>query len=250
MDRSLEPLLSTPSEVVHDMSIYPVPTLARVRPSLRDSALTDSDWLRVAVVRNPYARLYSAWESKLLVRPPGNKRFTKEGTNVVETERGIDIGASFRAFVKSLSEEPDRWLSERHFQRQTDLVSIGEITDIEIVPTAGIADLFVRLSSRVGVPVTPRRSNEGLGIDGTTLLDQETAERISDIYASDFDLTGADRDAYTLGEPVYLDAVAQRLLQLAAARSRRTVQLSRSYQQGRPPTAGRIRRGTSWRVRR
>lgn len=247
MHRSLEPLLSTPAEVIHDMSIYPVPTLGHVGTSLRDRALTDPEWLRFAVVRNPYARLYSAWESKLLVKPPGNRRF-KAVPDLIETERGIDVGASFRVFVRALSENPDRWMSERHFQRQADLVPIGAMANIELISTTEIADLFLRLSDRVGVPVSPRRSNEGLGIDGTLLLDEEAAERIHSLYASDFELTGADPETFSLGEPVYLDPVAQRLLRLAAARSQRTVQLASSYRQASQQSGRKQRRAVGWKA--
>ena len=152
MSHSQKPLLSTPSSVVHDMDLYPVPTLPAVTPELRRQALTGPGWLRVAVVRNPYARLYSAWESKLLVKPPGNRRFDQM-PDLVLTERGIDVGASFRAFVSVLAEQPEQWLSERHFCPQARLLPTDLIEDIEIVPVSGIADLFSRMADRTGVRV-------------------------------------------------------------------------------------------------
>jgi Sulfotransferase family len=241
MHRSRKPLLATPASVVHDVDLYPVPTLADVSPALRHEALTSPDWLRIAVVRNPYARLYSAWESKLLTRPPGNRRFN-DIPELIEDERGIDVGASYRVFVSALSEQPDQWLTERHFRRQADLVPTAIIDDIEIIPTSGIADLFVRLSDRAGVSVQPRRSNEGLGIDGTSLLDDETAEKIVKLYAADFELTGVDPAAFTLGQPVFLNDVAQNLLRLAAERSIRTVQLSQAFQHAGAPRLAKVRR--------
>ena len=242
MDGSLNPLLSTPGEVVQDRDLYPVPTLADVNPPLRHDALTGSDWMRLAVVRNPYSRLYSAWESKVLLRPPANKKFAKS-PDLVQGERGIDVGASFRSFVSALSESPEGWLSERHFCPQVDLVPTAVIDGIKVVPTTGITDLFARLSERAGVKVTPRRSNEGLGINGTSLLDADTAKKIATLYAADFELTGIDPDDVTPGEPVYLDTLAQGLLRLAADRSRRTVQLSHAYAKTREPPS-RVRRAT------
>ncbi len=230
MNRSLKPRLPIPEQVVHDTDLYPIPTLAKVKASLRNDALTSPEWLRIAVVRNPFARLYSAWESRVLVRPPRAKRFRDE-PQLIENEHGIDVGASFRSFVLELSERPEQWLSDLHFRRQADLVPTEVIDDIELVPTVAIPDLFKRLSDRAGVAVAPARSNQGLGIDGTALLDDETAGRISAVYAADFKLTGTDPNTFVPGEPVILDSVAQRLLRLAGARGDRTMQLSRSYRQ-------------------
>ena len=88
MDRSRNPLFDTPDLVVHDMPLYPLPNIAEVSPALRQAALTSPDWLRFAVVRNPYARLYSAWESKVLTQPPANLRFDK-GPQLVEDGRAL-----------------------------------------------------------------------------------------------------------------------------------------------------------------
>jgi hypothetical protein len=230
MKRSRNALLSTPDTVVHDMDLYPVPALDHVGPALRQDALTNPAWLRLALVRNPYARLYSAWESKILLRPPGNRRFGG-APELVETAQGVDVGASFRSFVTTLSENSERWLADGHFRRQADLIPTSVISDIELAPTSSIPDLFRRLSDRAGVTVAPRRSNKGLGIDGTAFLDTETVERIAALYKPDFELTGADPAAFTPGDPVILDSVALALLHLAAARSARAVQLTLSSHQ-------------------
>jgi hypothetical protein len=239
MNDSLQPLLSTKDVLVHDRSLYPVPLLSAVSPSVRTAALTSPSWLRVAVVRNPYARVYSAWESKVLLQTWGNRRYGNTSP-LVENENGIDVGASFRSFVGMLAEDPERWMSDRHFKRQADVVPTATVDDIEIVPTSGIVALFDRLSARAGRVVTPRRSNEGLGIDGTVLLDDEAAEKIARLYASDFELTGADPAAYTQGEPIYLDPTAVRLLRLAIARSERTVILQQAFRRTPEQRAGSV----------
>jgi hypothetical protein len=136
----------------------------------------------------------------------------------VESAQGIDVGASFRSFVLTLTANSERWLADMHFRPQTDLVPVAVIDDVELVLTTDIPDLFVRLSDRAGSAVAPRTSNAGLGIDGTTLLDEETANRIATLYARDFELTGIDPGEFTLGEPHVLGDAALKLLRLAAAR--------------------------------
>jgi Sulfotransferase family len=229
MERTRNPLLDTPDLVVHDMPLYPLPTIAEVSPAVRQAALTSPEWMRFAVVRNPYARLYSAWESKVLTRPPANRRFEK-GPDFVEEGEGIDIGASYRRFVESIFEKPQPWFSDQHFQRQVELVPTKVIDDLELVPTADIAALFVRLSDRAGARVTPRNSNSGLGVAWTKVMDDKSAAKIFELYEQDFALTGTEAGAFSVGPPVILDGPALRLLQLAAERSDRTVQLNRAYQ--------------------
>lgn len=226
MSRSRMPLLTTPDVLVHDPDLYPIPTIDAVAPDVRRAAVSSPDWLRFAVVRNPFARLYSAWESKVLLKP-GTRH--NETPALVETADGLDVGASFRTFVAALAENPDRWMVDRHFRSQSDLVAYAGLNDIELIPTAGMVDLFARLSERAGTAVTPPRSNEGLGIDGTRFLDQETAATIAELYRQDFELTGSDPNAYEPGAPLLLDPVAVRLLRLANARGARTVLLDRSH---------------------
>jgi hypothetical protein len=230
VNRSLRPLLSTPDLVVHDPDLYPVPDISQVSPALRRAALESPEWLRVAVVRNPYRRLYSAWESKVLTLPPGLKKF-RPAPEPIEHEGRVDIGESFRAFVRFLSEDPHRWPTDTHFWPQTDLVPMTLLPDIELVPTEGIPDLFRRLSERAGTSVVPRRTNEGLGIDGSTLLDDETAKLIFSMYGPDFALSGADPGDYSLGEPVVLTPTSLALLRLAGARNERAVQLHDAHRQ-------------------
>jgi hypothetical protein len=89
-----------------------------------------------------------------------------------------------------------------------------------------------------------------LGIDGTTLLDAETAETIVRLYAPDFELTGADPHAFSGDEPVFLDHVALNLLRLATARSERAFQLSRTLQQLSAPPRRRVLRRVARRLAR
>ncbi len=229
MNRSQNARLTTPDVVVHDRALYPVPTLEQVRSELGQTAVTSPDWLRFAIVRNPYARLYSAWESKILLNPRA-RTWYHGAPELVETDGGVDVGASFRAFVAAMAAEPGHWHSDGHFCPQADILPLDVINDIELVPTSAISALFERFSARAGVVVAPRRTNEGLGIDGTAFLDSATADLVATLYSRDFELTGHDRSDYTPGPPVVLDSVALSLLRLAAARSDRAAQLQGVYE--------------------
>jgi hypothetical protein len=61
----------TTALTVHDMSRWPPEhRLATYPPAERDRLLEQDGWLRFTLVRDPATRLWSAWQSKLLLREP------------------------------------------------------------------------------------------------------------------------------------------------------------------------------------
>src|SRR5919202_4695974 len=68
--RSLMPEPSS-ALTVHDMSVWgPGRRLGDYSPEERERLLAEEGWLRFALVRDPASRLWSAWQSKLLLREP------------------------------------------------------------------------------------------------------------------------------------------------------------------------------------
>jgi hypothetical protein len=68
--RSAMPEVST-ALTVHDMSLWPpAHRLAAYDEDERARLLAEDGWLRFSLVRDPAPRLWSAWQSKLLLREP------------------------------------------------------------------------------------------------------------------------------------------------------------------------------------
>jgi hypothetical protein len=68
--RSALPEVS-PALLVHDLARWPDGhRLAQLDGDDRDRALHEDGWLRFTIVRDPVPRLWSAWQSKLLLREP------------------------------------------------------------------------------------------------------------------------------------------------------------------------------------
>lgn len=219
----------TPSAVIHDGGVHPVPTIGKVTAALRGRALTDPSWMRLAVVRDPLARLYSAWESKLLLRGPG-PWLSFPQPDWVERGGALDVGASFRAFVAAMHADRGTWQADPHFAQQVYVMALDEIDYSDVVPTSQLAELFDRLSARVGHPVRPARYNEGLGIKPEDVYDEATAELAADLYAADLDRLGFERRRYDKPRPVLLEGPARRLLDHVVARNERAAQLAASLQ--------------------
>ena len=69
-ERSPLPEVS-PALTVHDMNLWPDELrLARYKAAERERLLTADGWLRFSLVRDPAPRLWSGWQSKLLLREP------------------------------------------------------------------------------------------------------------------------------------------------------------------------------------
>jgi Sulfotransferase family len=169
------------SQVVHDASIHPVPTIDKVSPELRHEALTSDEWMRLAIIRDPYARLYSAWESRILLDNPGQWQSFPQ-PDLVRIDGRIDVTESFRSFVAAMVEHRGIWQADPHFAQQVYVLALDEIDYTDLIPTSELNLLFERLSERVGRSITARKSNEGLSIKPEQAFDAATAARAEELY--------------------------------------------------------------------
>ena len=237
LDGSLRGDIPTHDLLVHDRSVYPIPVITEVSSSLRAEALTSDEWLRFAVVRNPYARVYSAWESKLLLGDPGPWQ-ELGGPAPIMVGSSLDVGASFRAFIGEFAANPRTWKAEPHFATQVSLLALDEIDYDELVPTSRLSGLITTLSLRAHAEVTTPTANQGLGVPWNGLLDAATIDRIDELYAEDFERLEYDHVRAGDLQRVLLDPVALRLRSAAVERSARTVELARAFGEKPAPARG------------
>ena len=206
-------------ESVHDRRSYPLPLLGSLDAALQAEVLTSPEWLRLTVSRDPFKRLYSTWEDKILIGREGWEAFAPPP--LVLRRGGIDVGASFRRFVTDLAERPEVWMSDPHFARQVTLTHPEVIPCSDKVSTTDLNALITRLAERSGRALTSSRANEGLGLASNRFIDDETATTIIELYRDDF--------AYANVEPrrpnrrlkrVVIDPVGTRLHELLSERFR------------------------------
>jgi hypothetical protein len=251
LDTSARADLPTRWDLVHDAAVFPLRTIRKVSSSLRREALTSPDWLRIVVLRDPYERLYAAWESKILLGAPGP--WNEAGAPLLtEADEGIDIGASFRDFVVDLETRPETWMGFPAFAPQAGFACIDEIDYTDLVLTTEVDSLVERLASRTGLSIAPRRNQGNLGIDVSLVINDKTAGIIEALYADDFHLLGMIPRNF--GEPtgVQLDAVGLRLRNSMLARNERAMLLRRDGSAGSNPTnaprSEPVRRRNGWRT--
>ena len=205
---------------IHDTSIHPVPTIDQVSDELRLEALTSPEWMRLAIVRDPYSRFYSGWESRklLLHHGPWDDYPQPELTYV---DGHLDVGASFRGFARAAREHRGIWQGDFHFAQQVHVMALDEVDFTDIIPTSGLPALFERLSERSGFHVDPGRHNEGLGLAWEDVYDEEAAITCEELFDLDFSKLGFVRRSFDGPKPVVLDDVATAALSMIDERNKR-----------------------------
>lgn len=215
---------------IHNLQVSGLKYFEFFSESEREEMLTSQDWWRVGFLRDPYARLYSAWENRILLRAPNPRLndFVDKCSDVLVDGR-IDYGASFREFVHLLRTEPEIFGDDPHFKSQR--LHLGDqvaFTHLLRVDQPGLLGTFAtELAKRVGIKLQPQRLNEGLGLKHLDVMDAETAKVVEQIYKDDFDAYGFDKASFPLIPPIALASVGEtKAINYAREVTARLVQLS------------------------
>ncbi|MFC5526994.1 rhamnan synthesis F family protein [Rhodanobacter ginsengisoli] len=190
-----------PELVVHDTFHIVAPEVTGLLPEALVESLTADDYFRFAVVRNPFKRIFSAWQSKVLLREPlqMDTFLQQDFVNHPIGDLG-DISKAFERFLEHLvaSETPAfrdvHWISQVDILRP-DLVSYSMLAKIE--DTAALSQaLSDRLGHGVEDPFAAKRSNESLIPYLPDLITPRSLQLMRSIYAADFEAFG-----YATGAP-------------------------------------------------
>lgn len=155
----------------------------------RDRIARDDSWLRFTTVRDPAARLWSAWQSKLLLREPAiADKFTERSWFPRIPQSTNDIREDFLSFVKALAEPPTTRPFDVHWAPQTDILRTAPApTYVGHVETMG--DVVAFLTNRLGPVVArfrPPRENSSLLRYDPAVYDEESVDLVNELYARDF----------------------------------------------------------------
>ena len=207
------------SLTLHRRSRWQVtPMLHELSDEQLEEISEDDGWYVFGVVRHPAARLWSAWQSKFLLKDPRFSKLYPEAPWPRVPTSTADVIDDFQTFARALDDEPRlRIFGDRHFLAQTRLLSVHRTPYSKIYRTSEIPQLLEDLEKHLrpqGLETMPElsTSNETPLRPLGTVFTPEITEIIGKHYASDYERFGyADlvpeglerRDAYSsaqLGE--------------------------------------------------
>ncbi len=176
----------SPTLTVHDMSLWgPGRRLADYQGEERERVLTEEGWLRFSIVRDPAQRLWSAWQSKLLLREP--RFLTEYGKEswfpgiLRSPEDAVDDFRRFVAAVAAGKAVDVHWAVQHDLVTQLPLGHVGRLESLDETLTllrahvpADIWPTETRHENRTPLPM-PRAA-----------FDAPTAEALNSHYAADF----------------------------------------------------------------
>ena len=211
-DESTKPEVSA-AMAVHDEQVWfrHGRLLRSLDQAARQAALTDAGWFRFSVVRDPARRLWSAWQSKLLLREPVYYGFHHE--RAWYPQRPDDpqtVLNDFRAFVAALAAGfgTETRMRDPHWGRQSEVVN--ELALTHLGRSESLGDTWDRLAAHVagaGRTLAPLPRENAMPLPYHPLVfDREAADTVQQLYAADFDNFGYEPPQVVAGA-VYDTAV-------------------------------------------
>jgi hypothetical protein len=188
------------SMTIHKRSLWQHTPMLHELPDDELAAIgPENGWFVFAVVRHPAARVWSAWQSKLLLREPWwVERFGEEPWFPRVPASTEDVVEDFRRFVPAIAAEPDhRIVRNRHLAPQTRMLAPDRVPYSRIYGTREIPllledfDRHLRAQGWSGTLTLPK-SNETPLRPLASMFTEPVVDGIRSLYEQDFETFGYD----------------------------------------------------------
>ncbi len=192
---------------IHDLGRWPPAfRFGQREPEDRDRVLSEDDWLRFTVVRHPFRRLWSAWQSKiLLAEPQFTDRYSSQPWFPGELRSGADVIGAWRDFLTALKEDPELLRADVHWAPQVDVLDYKDLSYDHIGHVEQLGETLervrdhLRATAGLDLPEPPRMNESTLPYDDE-LFDQDDVKRIAEMYEDDMSAFGYEApDADKIG---------------------------------------------------
>ena len=183
--------------MIHDRDRIAVPSLVDLDSNLQREVLESPEFLRLLVVRNPYARLVSTWRSKVIVCEPGFEHIYSALRGSLPDVSGKEY-VSFSEFVDYIEQTGDLDHCNPHWRRQIPHAFFPSMNFNFIVKTENMGEVLARLQQQVGsaAPLALSATTNSSPVLTDPRFDAALAARIFDLYRDDFEQLGYDRDSW------------------------------------------------------
>jgi hypothetical protein len=185
---------SSPDLAVHDCFSKVAPDVTGLSTDALLELIQSPTLFRFSVVRNPYNRVFSAWQSKLLLREPlQSKPYLNCSFFNQPLSNAQDIARAFEGFLEHITAQktrrPDGHWAPQAIVLRPDLISYTKIAKVE-----ELQELEHELGEHLG-PAMPAafsayRTNESLIPFLSDFVTARSAELIRRFFAEDFEVFG------------------------------------------------------------
>lgn len=191
---------STPDGVIHDLFARVSAEHTGLAVARLEQIVADPGVFRFCVVRNPFTRTFSAWQSKWLLRETpqakahGHAAFMKRSP--MDSE---GVARALEDFLEGIVATEHPVIKDVHLKPQRDLLH-PEAMDYSVVgrlesPDAFLSRLERHLGSEFNDPFRGERRNEGLIPYHPRFVSPRAADLIRQMYHADFDHFGYPANA-------------------------------------------------------
>jgi hypothetical protein len=224
IEQSTNSMESDPELVIHDNFARVAPEFTGVNEAGLLEALSSPDYFRFCLVRNPYTRIFSAWQSKWLLHESLQASFYPDMVGGPFIESVSDIRKSFEGFLRFLVNMGSDSDWDVHVAPQVALLEPERIAYQMMAHIEDTATLVQALAVHVGPgfrdPLCGTRANVSLLSYSATWISDESAELIRMLYARDFEVFGYDTAVPAGANALSDDALAMALRSIKVLRGR------------------------------
>lgn len=181
-----------PELIIHDSLGKVAPNVTGLDAGELERIFASDGYCRFALVRNPYKRVFSAWQSKLLLREPlQTKPYLNCDFLNLPLRSMADIALAFEAFLEYLAkyEAPNfldiHWTPQVNLLRP-DLVDYTKLTKIENSKELS-EELSKHCGSLIPDPFANHLTNESLILYSEELITDKSKSLIQSLYWEDFE---------------------------------------------------------------
>jgi len=222
------------SQTIHNPRVHGLTPISSLSAREIDEILTSDEWVRLATLRNPVSRSYSAWENRVLMRVSSHVRDIEILSPDIMVDGRIDMTASFSVFAEALRNHTDVFMRDPHFVPQSTVVQPAIIDYnmlVQVDKPDGVGQIASMLSERSSKTIVPQRHNESIGVPLRQVCSEATAAIIRQVYQSDYTTFGFTADAFEHSPEHYvLSRTETQLVTLVRQSIERITSVSRAAQ--------------------
>jgi Sulfotransferase family len=177
---------------IHDRKNLALASLVDLDDRTQREVLESPDFFRMTIVRNPYTRLISTWQSKVILCEPSVHYIYNEIRGGLP-QPGDKAMISFHEFVEYLATRCDLRLSNHHWRRQVDHTFFSALNFFFVGKVEDLSEALRRFQQHLGrVDPLPFESSNTSVAFGQIGYDAPLAEMASSLYRQDFETFGYD----------------------------------------------------------